>query len=81
MRITEVLAAIQPMSVADYASHVQQRNAEQQQAMAARRAELKAKQQAAQQAQVSRTKQQQARKVNLKFGRKRRRKSRRAWGA
>jgi hypothetical protein len=78
MRITEVLAAIQPMSVVDYASHAQQRNAEQQQAMAARRAELKAKQQAAQQAQVSRTKQQQARKVNLKLGGKRRRKSRRA---
>jgi hypothetical protein len=78
MRITEVLAAIQPMSVADYASHAQQRDAQQRQAVAARRAELKAKQQAAQQAQVARTKQQQARKATLKFGRKRRKKSRRA---
>jgi hypothetical protein len=78
MRIAEVLAAIQPMSVADYAAHAQQRNAEQQQARAARREELKAKQQAVQQAQVTRTKQQQARHVTLKFGRKRRRKSRRA---
>ncbi len=78
MRITEVLAAIQPMSVADYAAHAQQRSAERQQVMAARRAELKAKQQVAQQVQVARTKQQQARKATLKFGRKRRRKSRRA---
>lgn len=78
MRITEVLAAIQPMSIADYNAYAQQRNAEQQQARVARREELKAKQQAAQQAQVARTKQQQARKVTLKFGRKRRRKIRRA---
>jgi hypothetical protein len=78
MRITEVLAAIQPMSVADYAAHAQQRDDEQRQAIAKRRAELKARQQAAQQAQVARTKQQQARKTNLTFGRKRRKKSRRA---
>jgi hypothetical protein len=78
MLITEVLAAIQPMSAADYGSHAQQRSAELKQASAARRAELKAKQQAAQQAQAARNQKLQPKKLAIKVKARRRRKSRNA---